>query len=687
MTGIILYISYRQHKCIAALIFCLLQFCIVEKTHAQQYSWEEFVEKISVDEDSEYGYLTPLLDDLAELHENPFNLNTATKENLEQLPFLDDCTIEEILAYIYRYGPLQSLGELKMISRLDYQIRNFLSLFVYIAPVGKETEKIKFKNLLKEGRNELMTRLDVPLYKRDGYKRPADEVLLKNPNKIYLGNSLYHNLHYRYKYGDRLYVGFMAEKDAGEPFGSYGNRIYDHYSFHFLLKDCGKLKSLALGDYRLKFGEGLVVNTDFSLGKITMLNTGNKRSGIKKSLSAAETSFFRGAAMTFRFGQFDVSAFYSYLPTDATLRKDGTVSSLKTDGLHRTLLELSKKHNVKEQVAGGNITWSNDFLSIGITGLYQHFDLPFSTGTERYRQYYPSGRDFVNISADYGFRYQNFLFSGETAFSHIHKGWATLNRAVYRFNHKYSLVALQRLFTYQYVGLRANAFSESGSVKNESGFYVGMEACPVNGLKLFAYVDYFYFPWYKYGISHSSEGMDGNVLVDWNPYRSRWNLSLRYQIKRKERNEEPFLYNKVSIRADYVPVNSFHIRLLCRYTDIRDIYGRHTHGYMAGSTAGWSEKKDRIRLSLSCVYFDSEDYKAPMSFYEPSLLYAFSFINLYGKGTRTSLNMRWNITGNWMLMLKCGMTAYLGRDEISSGLQRIEGNKKIDLSFQLRYKF
>lgn len=159
---------------------------------------------------------------------------------------------------------------------------------------------------------------------------------------MYLGNSLYHNIRYTYQYRNRLFWGFTAEKDAGEPFGSYGNKAYDAYSFHFLLKDCGKLKTLALGDYRLGFGEGLVVNSDFSLGKSTLFNMGDTRPSIKKFSSTSETSFFRGIAAAFRFGRVDMSAFYSYLPTDATLRKDGTISSLKTDGLHRTLLELSK---------------------------------------------------------------------------------------------------------------------------------------------------------------------------------------------------------------------------------------------------------------------------------------------------------------------------------------------------------
>ena len=529
-------------------MYCVLQIYPVDKVIAQHYSWEEFVEKISVDEYDDGEDMSPLLEELAGLHEHPFNLNTATKDDLEQLPFLDADEIEEILAYVYRYGPMQSLGELMLIEELDYPTRQFLALFVYVENPVEEKEKLRLKTLLKGGRHEVTSRLDVPLYKRDGYQIPEDEVLLKNPIKVYLGNSLYHNIRYTYQYRNRLFWGFTAEKDAGEPFGSYGNMAYDAYSFHFLLKDCGKLKALALGDYRVGFGEGLVVNSDFSLGKSTLFNMGDTRPSIKKFSSTSETSFFRGMAVTFRFVKVDVSAFYSYLPTDATIRKDGTVSSLKTDGLHRTLLELSKKHNVMEQSAGADVTWNTEYLSLGATAFYQHFRRSFSKGTELYRQYYPEGKDFLNASLHYRWHRDRFSFSGETAFSNVYGGWATLNKAIYRFNHRYSVVALQRLFAYQYVGLRANSFSEGGAVRNESGFYMGVEAAPLNELKLSAYVDYFYFPWVKFGIPHASEGVEGTFQADWVVSR-KWELSGRYQLKRKERYGQPYLYHKLKVQA------------------------------------------------------------------------------------------------------------------------------------------
>ncbi len=391
-------------------------------------------------------------------------------------------------------------------------------------------------------------------------------------------------------------------------------------------------------------------------------------------------------AVTFRFGKVDVSAFYSYLPTDATLRKDGTVSSLKTDGLHRTLLELSKKHNVMEQSAGADVTWNTEYFSLGATAFYQHFSRSFSKGTELYRQYYPEGKDFLNASLHYRWHRDRFSFSGETAFSNVYGGWATLNKAIYRFNHRYSVVALQRLFAYQYVGLRANTFSEGGAVRNESGFYMGVEAAPLNELKLSAYVDYFYFPWVKFGIPHASEGVEGTFQADWVVSR-KWELSGRYQLKRKERYGQPYLYHKLKVQAQCMPSKVWEWRGVARYTRVRTCMDGMSEDTWEGSILKWKDRKNRLNVAGSCVYFDSEDYKAPMSFYEPSLLYAFSFMTMYGQGMRAAVNARWNVAKHWMLMCKYGATGYFDRDEIGEGLQRIGGRWKNDLSFLLRYKF
>ena len=55
---------------------------------------------------------------------------------------------------------------------------------------------------------------------------------------------------------------------------------------------------------------------------------------------------------------------------------------------------------------------------------------------------------------------------------------------------------------------------------------------------------------------------------------------------------------------------------------------------MGGSILKWKDRKNRLNVAGSCVYFDSEDYKAPMSFYEPSLLSVLFFHEMYGTRMR-----------------------------------------------------
>lgn len=199
-------------------------------------------------------------------------------------------------------------------------------------------------------------------------------------------------------------------------------------------------------------------------------------------------------------------------------------------------------------------------------------------------------------------------------------------------------------------------------------------------------MDYFYFPWAKFGIPHTSEGVEGTFQVDW-VVSGKWELSGRYQLKRKERYGQPYLYHKLKVQAQCMPSKFWEWRGVARYTRVRDVYGRHVGGYMGGSILKWKDRKNRLNVAGSCVYFDSEDYKAPMSFYEPSLLYAFSFMTMYGQGMRAAVNARWNVARRWMLMWKYGITGYFDRKEIGDGLQRIGGRWKNDLSFLLRYKF
>lgn len=246
------------------LISVLLLSMSVDKLCAQTMKWEDFLERLTVDEETSADQW----DELAELHAHPFNLNTATREQLEQLPFLSPVQISHILTYLHTYGPLADFSELQLVAGVDYETRAMLSLFVVCRPVEeKGAVPFPWREVLRHGRQEAVARVDIPFYYRKGYYTYPPEVLQRYPNRRYLGSRFYHSLRYRLASGERLTAGFTLENDAGEPFFAAGNKGYDYASAYVLLHDVGPLHTVALGDYRLRFGQGLVVNTRFASGK------------------------------------------------------------------------------------------------------------------------------------------------------------------------------------------------------------------------------------------------------------------------------------------------------------------------------------------------------------------------------------------------------------------------------------
>lgn len=159
-------------------------------------------------------------------------------------------------------------NELWMIEDIDRQTIHYLLPFIYFETPEKEQYKPNIKRILKYGKQELSTRVDIPFYTKAGYQQYPAETLKKNPNKQYLGYGYYHNLRYSFHYRDQIYAGITAEKDAGEPFFTGQNKKgYDFYSLYLLIRNIGHIKTLALGNYRVSYGYGLVINTDFGMGK------------------------------------------------------------------------------------------------------------------------------------------------------------------------------------------------------------------------------------------------------------------------------------------------------------------------------------------------------------------------------------------------------------------------------------
>lgn len=667
----------------------LLMISVCNAQNSSKYLLEDIIEDLSVNNTVDNSVDEPdwenELQELSERLQEPVDLNKATREQLEQFPFLSDIQIEHILAYIYVHGQMQTLYELQLIEDMDKQTIRYLLPFVCIKAINNESPfqwKSMLKSIGKYGKNELLTRTDIPLYNRKGYEH------------TYLGPSVYNSVKYSFRYRDQFYVGVVGEKDSGEPLGALHNRYgYDYYSFYLLLRNCGWLKTLAVGNYKLGFGQGLVLGTDNLIGKTAYISSFNIRSGgIKKHSSTDEYNYFRGVATAVTLSKHcTVSSFYSHRTMDGVIT-DGDITSIYKTGLHRSQKEADKKNLFTLQLAGGNVTYQHNRLKWGITGIYYFFNRSYEPMLTGYSKFNLRGHTFYNIGSDYSYRIRRFSFQGETAVGK--QGIATLNRLQYSPSEGYHLMLVQRYYSHDYWAMFAHSFAEGGAVQNENGCYLAAEASPFRYWHFFASFDLFSFPWKKYRINKPSTGMECVLQTDYSPLRNV-TMSLKYRYKQKERDLSgtngnitlPVFYHQLRYRLNYSPSEMLSFRTTLENINFKYQDKTASHGYLASQMVSYRLPCLPLCVEIQGSFFCTNDYDSRIYCAEKGLLYTFYTPSFQGKGIRWSTHLRYDINNHFMFMAKIGETIYNDRNEIGSGNDLIAGNKKADVQMQLRIKF
>ena len=675
-----------KNVCLPRLILVINILFISSVNNAQTPSVDhlnEVMENISVNNEDEkdINWENELIE-LSEHIEQPINLNTVTKEQLEQFPFLSDIQIENILAYLYIHGQMQTIYELQLVEEMDRETIHYLLPFVSVHFVDKPV-KISLKNIFNYGKHEILTRFDIPFYTRKGYE------------KSYLGPAIYHSLKYAFRYRENVYAGFIGEKDAGEPFCALHNKQgYDHYSYYLFIKDMNRwLKTLALGNYRLNFGQGLVVNSDFLLGKTSYVSSfGFRSSGIRKHSSTDEYNYFSGVAVTLGLiKELSLSAFYSNRSLDGVLEGNEITSIYKT-GLHRSKKEADKSHVFNLQLTGGNLSFVHNYLKLGLTGIYYVFNHPYEPELKEYSKYSLHGNSFYNMGFNYSYRWHRFSFQGEAAIGK--KGSAFLNRLEYSPIQGYQLMLVHRYYACDYWAMFAHSFGEGSTVQNENGWYLAAEISPFRYWKFFASLDLFSFPWWKYRISKPSQGIESRLRTTFSPGEAV-NMYLDYQYKQMERDVAgtsgkqilPTSHHRLRYRLNYHPEGIFSFRTTFNYNYFCLRNKKSSQGYQITQTGLFHSSQLPFEVALQGSYFHTDDYDSRVYIAEKGLLYTFYTPSFQGKGVRLTGSIRYDINKHWVLITKFGETFYFNQNEIGSGDDLIRSNKKADLQMQLRLKF
>lgn len=665
--------------------------CQEEPPEVMEEQLETMVEDNEEDEmmdDSWWQYLDYL-------SKNKLNLNAVTEEELTGLKMLSAIQIDQFFLYKRVLGNFISLYELQSIPAWDIPLIRKILPYVtigYSASVPKES----FGKMLKNGNSNITLRYGRVIEKAKGYLI-GDTGLSR-----YSGDPSRWMLRYKYQYKNRIRYGFTATKDAGEQFFRGNHRGFDFYSFHFFVRRPGIIKAIALGDYTVNMGQGLIHWQGLSFGKESDISFVKKQSEILSPYNSSGSFYFhRGAALQLAKANWQGAVFISSRNLDAKLQpapadEGKFVSSIHTSGYHRTNSEIADRNSLTLHSYGANLRYKRERWQSAINFVHYSFDHPIKKEVRPYNSFSLSGNTFYNFSLDYSYTYKNLHSFGELAFDN-NLNSAFVQGMLLNVHAKAGLSVLYRNISQSFQSFFGNAFNVNSTVANEKGVLAGISLKPFYGLDISLFSDLYHFPWLKYRVDAPSYGRDFRWQAAYKLSKQTL-IESRFRTRQREQNQntgenalrEVIAYSNRSWRTQFSHrLNAaFAVRhrfeLLWYSTENKTTDEK---GFLAFTDLFYKPPMLRLQFNGRIQYFDTNSYNSRLYAFESDVLYYYSVPAFYDKGMRYYVNVRYTLNRMINLWLKWGQTIYSDKEVIGSGLDEITGNKKSEFRLLINVAF
>ncbi len=635
------------------------------------------------------------LQSLAQFKKSKLNLNIADASELKELILLSDLQIQSLIKYRQLLGKLVSIYELQSIPSWD--VETIQKLLPFIKVDDEIPISIELKKRFNQGQHTVLGRIQQVIEKSEGFIRP-DSVASR-----YTGSPQRLFLRYKYVYRNLLQYGLVAEKDAGEQFFKGSSKGFDFYSYHFFARKLGPIKALALGDFTINLGQGLIHWQSLAFKKSADIIAIKRQSDVLRPYnSAGEYNFQRGVGVTVAKNRFEVTAFASYRKLDANFHKDTSlsnddfISSVLTSGYHRTPSEINDKYKVHQTSFGGNISYNANSFHVGFNGVVFAFSEPLVKNLQPYNHYAIQGKSWHNYSLDYNYTWRNLHLFGEAA---LDKNYAKafLNGLLVSLHPQVDASLVYRNIQSSYQTLYGNAFTENTYPTNETGLFTGISIKPVPFLRVDAYADVFSFPWLRYRVDAPTKGSEYMVQLTYKPNREV-EIYTRYRNENKAINISvlslPTHPVMVRPRQNWRIQSSYKIsRELTLKNRTEIVWYDHRNkdlaqqGFLIYADVGYKPMGKPYAINGRLQYFETDGFDSRLYAYENDVLYSFSIPFFYDKGARYYLNLNYDISKKATCWFRFAQTLYDGKNVIGSGLDEIAGNKKTEIKLQVMYTF
>ena len=146
----------------------------------------------------------------------------------------------------------------------------------------------------------------------------------------------------------------------------------------------------------------------------------------------------------------------------------------------------------------------------------------------------------------------------------------------------------------------------------------------------------------------------------------------------------PERLQKTRLHIQYKPSETFTLKTRLEHAFYKGL--EKENGFIIFQDIQFAPENIPLNVSTRLAWFNTNSYNSRIYAYENDLLYTFSIPAYYGKGFRTYLNLKYKITEKLDFWVKIANTSWSDRETISSGNNKILGNNKTELKFQLRLK-
>jgi hypothetical protein len=297
---------------VSALFIPFFSVCQDEESQTDREQQLETIAETAEDE----AIQDPDTEEVEAFRKHPLNLNHASAEDLKLFPTLTELQVNNFIQYRNLFGMLIDIYELQCVPGWSAALIKQLLPYITI----DEHTGSSWQRSFKEGQQTLILRYGTALERSAGFTE-----------KAFLGSRDKLSVRYRFNYKNLLRWGISADKDAGEPFMKGAQKAgFDFYTFHLFLRKTGNIESLAIGDFTVNMGQGLIQWQSLAFKKSTaVLNIKRQSPVIRPYTGTGEFNFMRGAGITLKKNAATISFFASFRKLSGHL--DDDTSSDKLD--------------------------------------------------------------------------------------------------------------------------------------------------------------------------------------------------------------------------------------------------------------------------------------------------------------------------------------------------------------------